>query len=227
MSTLSLDDYLQQCHSPDPNTRRNAAWNLGRFRDPRIAPLLIAMLRDPDGDVRLRAVESLGSTREVEASAALIPVLHSDPNPTIRERAAASLGSIGHKQALPVLLETLHAESATLRLIVVEALRRLPDAQSITPLTQMMLTDHDADLRYQASRAIADISAFIGPQTAVTELSQRVVDGVTNANHRFLIAEVLGMIGHKSAADALKALAQDPDEGVAETARWGLKRVDH
>lgn len=73
-------------------------------------PALVQALRNPDLQVRHKAIEVLGRMGDEAAAAVpdLIPLLD-DPDPQIRKSAARTLGQIGPsaKDAVPALMRTL------------------------------------------------------------------------------------------------------------------------
>ncbi len=70
-------------------------------------PQLIAALKDPDPNTRMRAAQALGWQRAAEASNALLAATF-DPDAHVQEEATVALGEIGDLQALP-RLEQLEA----------------------------------------------------------------------------------------------------------------------
>src|SRR5215218_8730662 len=96
MPELTLEDYLAQIRThPDADVRRNAARVLGRQRDPRILPALMAAVTDSDSSVRLRVTEALGAWRDDSVTAALQTLLQDDDS-DVRAQAATSLGQGEH-----------------------------------------------------------------------------------------------------------------------------------
>jgi HEAT repeat protein len=96
---------------PDPALREAAAYGLWRFRDDRAHPFLLAALRDPAEDPRVRgqAAETLGyltcdarTRRYKETARALVDAL-GDPSPDVRFWAAFALGGMGALAAVPAL----------------------------------------------------------------------------------------------------------------------------
>ena len=96
---------------PDPALREAAAYAFWQFRDDRAYPWLLAALRDPAEDPRVRAqaAETLGyTTRDArtrsykEAARVLVDAL-SDGSPSVRFWAAFALGSMRARAAVPAL----------------------------------------------------------------------------------------------------------------------------
>lgn len=101
-----------------PLARLHGVWGLGQllhqFRGQvadfksRTAPLdtLLALLADPDADVRAQAARMLGDARAEESLPGLIK-LANDPDPKVRFQAVMGLGKLNHLSALPAILTML------------------------------------------------------------------------------------------------------------------------
>jgi HEAT repeats len=84
-------------------------------------PELIEALQDPDPQVRLSAVQTLGWRRAAEATDAVLQATY-DPDVHVREEAATALGNLGQFQTLPRLLTLQVAEpNANVQLAAFEA----------------------------------------------------------------------------------------------------------
>ena len=112
----------------DPiNALRDPINALGRIRAAIVAAL-IASFRNPDSEVRLRAIEALARIGP-EAVPALIDTLR-NPDSNVRLRAIEALARIGPeaRAAVPALIATLRNPDSEVRLKAAEALRKIdPD----------------------------------------------------------------------------------------------------
>src|SRR5260221_2456819 len=88
---------------------RNAAMEIYVRLGPAGAPPLLALLHDPDEEVRQFSAVMLGSLKDLAAVVALIGALK-DPDLNVRHAAAQSLGQIGSPEAGPPLVEALRGE---------------------------------------------------------------------------------------------------------------------
>jgi HEAT repeat protein len=100
-----IDNLIRDLESKEPEVRMNAAIDLGKFKDPRVVPPLIAVLKDKDQHVPLRAEESL---------VALGPVAVDVLAGALRNREEASrlavariLGKIMDVRGIDPLVETM------------------------------------------------------------------------------------------------------------------------
>lgn len=91
---------LKMADSPDHAQKIWALWALGLIGNQgvetgRVTQVLIAHLKDPDGDSRRWAVEGLALIATDEALEPLLKTMHDDPSPSVRERAACTLAQSG------------------------------------------------------------------------------------------------------------------------------------
>jgi HEAT repeat protein len=219
MTELTIYDYLNHLQDDNPDVRRNAAWNLGRFRDFTVIEPLIAAVNDEDASVRVRVVEALGNLRDERTLQPLIETLN-DSDAEVRARAAASLGYQGDIQAVDALLDQITDEDTHVRMAIVEALRLLPDSRAVSALVSVMMNDSDADNRFSASRSLMQIGGAAVVDTLLEKLS-----GEISASGKLYAAEILGQLFDHRAIEPLRALLNDEDEAVQETARWALKQL--
>lgn len=221
MTLLGVDDYLIALKSPNAHERRNAAWNLGRFRDLPIADALITALTDADASVRVRAAESLGAFGLPHVVDALTACALEDADHGVRAQALMSLGRINQPTpaVINVLLASLHSEISEIRAAAAEIAGDLSTPESVAPLVAIFLHDADEIARYGAGRSLARIGS-----DAVIEALRAGLDGAPPED-RVRIADVLGLIKNPRVIPILTLLAQDDDPSTAEVAQWALKAI--
>ncbi|MBN2156079.1 MAG: HEAT repeat domain-containing protein [Candidatus Lokiarchaeota archaeon] len=107
--------------------------------DPQIAQW-ICDLKNPNEDIRKKAVFSLGEKREKAASAVseLIHMLPSEPNNVIRNNIARTLGKIGDPQAVNALSEALFEDDYYVKLNAAWALGKIKDSRAVQPLLRLI-----------------------------------------------------------------------------------------
>ena len=99
---------------PRPCLRCNAAIVLGRIKDARsVDPLVSALTKDTDYEVRMWSAEALGKLSEkwsVDALGGAVPALIEalkDKDPNVRQKAAYALGTMKAAKAIPALIGAL------------------------------------------------------------------------------------------------------------------------
>ena len=232
------DRLIGDLSAKEAEVRLSAAIDLGKSKDSRVAPPLIAALRDKDKYVPLRAEESLvtlgpaavehllaalgnreepnrpviarilGAIRDVRSIAPLEQAL-GDPDPALANQARDAL--------LKVLTAALKDSRTEVRLNAVRRLQQLPDPTAIEPLIGA-LKDPDGNVRQRAGSALGKI----GPP-AVGSLVGLLAD--PDPELRRTAAEQLGQIGHPAGVNPLLAALRDPDDDVRWWSAWALGRM--
>ena len=141
--------------------RSRAAEVLGDLGNRGAVELLIALLKDPDGSVRMHAANALGKLGDRRAVDSLIGALEWDRNLDSSDRgrvciaAAQALGKLGDHRAVEPLITVLNnygyvADSAA------EALGELGDRRAVEPLMLAFLNT-EGSIREKAANALARI----------------------------------------------------------------------
>ncbi len=121
-----------------PLARIHGVWGLWQLalRDVEQAEPLVALLDDPDPEMRAQAAKVLGDVRYAAAGDALVPLL-SDESDRVRFFAAEALGRMAHRPALDgliTLLEEASGQDVYLRHAGSLALARIGDAEALADL---------------------------------------------------------------------------------------------
>ena len=232
------DRMIRDLEANEAEIRMNAAIDLGMMKDPRVAPPLIAALRDKDKYVPLRAAESLvtlgpiavehllaalrnkeephrpvivrilGDIRDVRSIDAIEQAL-ADPDPALVGQAREAL--------LKVLTTALKDSRPAVRLQAAKRLQALPHPAAVEPLLGA-LRDPDGNVRQRAAIAIGNIG-----QPAVGSLVGLLKD--PDPEIRRMAAEELGKIGAPEAVEPLLATLRDADQDVSWWSAWALGRM--
>ncbi len=197
---------IELAESPERLIRQQVMLAIGRFTDPRVPGVLMTALDDPEVDVQVNAVDSLGYQRHrpalkklVELSEhpaarvcssvvrtlgrlheadAILPLLK-DREPSVRAEAASALGILRHEAAVLTLITAMKDTSPLVRQKAASALGRIAHTVAIGPLVES-LEDVDEGVVREAAAALA----LIGDRTAIRPLVQ--------AAHRTADAEKTG-----------------------------------
>ena len=137
------------------------------------AMFAIAMHADPSADsaldrfsaadqpqnIRVRAVNWLGSARGRHGFEMLKKFIASDPDERVRERAVHSLASSKEPEALDLLIFTARSDKDThLRAQAAGALGRTPPALVLATLTSIVASDPDQEVQRHAVSALRELS---------------------------------------------------------------------
>lgn len=204
--------------STDAQARGLAIRTLG-FAQPRSLPYLVVAAGDPDPDLRMRALQAIGTPMTIDPGA--VPTLIAkldDPVPAVRSLAVllvaragpAARGAVGRLGALT------RDDDPYFRLEAARALRRVAPAAEATYRTVFLarLTDPDPARDPDRTTFAAEL-AEIGPEAraeAIAALRAMLADSARRETRRQAI-QCLGRIGPpaRAAAPALAAALGDDD----------------
>lgn len=220
MFDASIAEFIRLLQVGNPDQRRNAAWMLGRQRDPMCIPPLINALTDPDPDVRLRVAESLGNLRDESTVLPLINALVDESSPPVRAQIIQSLGRQRDIRAIHLIIPYLKDDDAQLRVAAAQALSFIPDIRSISALLNSCLNDPDDLVRYSARHALTQIGGESVADHLITAL-----DGDYPPHIITEVLEMLVTLGYKRATDVIQRFVNYDDAGVSETAKWAMSRL--
>ncbi|HKX31170.1 MAG TPA: HEAT repeat domain-containing protein [Blastocatellia bacterium] len=184
---------------PDDWVRYFAVRSIGRRDLKAAADYLAEMARtDAAPQVRIAAIEAIGSLSAPESTAILAPLAEAEDLDLARA-AISALGEIEHPQALGALLIARESSDAPRRLAAVEALAGQSGAEAVEALR----------------RSAADADELVA-QAAIEGLAQSVAAGAVEA-----LISVASATPRRE--DCIDALAQAGQERIDELAR-GLNR---
>jgi HEAT repeat protein len=220
MPEPTLEDYLAQLRThPAADVRRNAAWVLGRQRDPRILPALLAAVKDTDEAVRLRVAEALGAWRDDSVVPALQTLIQ-DSDADVRTMAAQSIGQGAHLSGLDALLTAANDPESDVRVAALEALGKLADPQAADVLSAA-LVDEDSLIRFQAQQSFLAIPAEAAQSALLSLLPTLDADSPQLAS----LIETLGRIGDFSALPVLTQFATHQYDDIQDAAAWAIDQI--
>jgi HEAT repeat protein/beta-lactamase regulating signal transducer with metallopeptidase domain len=123
----TLDALLAALRDANAEVRSQAADAIHNIPDlEKVPPQLIALLTDPDADVRHNVAHALGSFEDEAAVPALKRAL-SDTNADVRRAVAEALSEIGGAEAITALMGLLKDQDPEIRRIAAEALGKRRD----------------------------------------------------------------------------------------------------
>lgn len=206
---------------------------LGRFRDPRGIPTLIAALDDKSPNVAARAALGLAQLRTVEALPRLLHYAR-DPSEVTRQYVLGALGPCHSYDVEPVLSDSAHrvvlsalrSPKVKWRIAALQSLREFgyrDGAEEIIRMTR----DPSPEVRHVAVQALGQIGSqkHVGDETVdpIAPVDGRVFDNVLEALLALLDAgelqsirtkavRALGDIGASHTVAALEKLERDGSE---------------
>jgi hypothetical protein len=139
--------------------RREAVLELGNRKGDRAAAALYDLLADAIPDLRLAAVQALGSQGSPEGVGRLAGLLTRDPSMAVRRAALQAIGRIGSPEAVGTLLASLESRDAPaspfLRGATLQALGGIAEPASLAALRDALGRASEPDLRRALLSSIA------------------------------------------------------------------------
>ncbi len=194
MAEQSIQDFINQLKSPDPEERRIAAENLAHLTpQPEIISALALCLHDENKGVRDAVAFSLAMYKSPETAKAIVLAI-TDSNVAVRNLAGELLVQFG-ENALGAVYPYLKVEDVDARKFAVDVLGLIENPLSVEPLIEL-LQDTNDNVRYAAVEALGNIR----DERAVAHLIS-----LFNRDEllRAPIAESLGKIGGEIAGGFL------------------------
>jgi arylsulfatase A-like enzyme len=171
------------------------ALNLGRMRDPRAVPELLAVAVNtgaPTAD-RVEALDLLGAIRDYDRTAEIIRLLD-DTDEAVSTAAALALGELGNPQGQDLLRDALYDDDPSIRDRAARALGELGDRAAVPVLIEALGRD-DLKVREHAIRLLGRL----GDPRATEALIEILAEDRT----RYLAVLALGKIGDRRAYEPL------------------------
>ncbi len=204
------------------NVQRAAAEALGKLKDNRAIPYLIAKLDSSYPLVRHYAVSALKNFNDALVIQKLLAILaDSEETIDIRHQAALSLGEIGNKIAIPDLLKIYQSPDQPVesKLLAVITLGMLSNPIGFDFAMEFTHSDQP----YLIGLALTALG-HIKNSKALPTLIDYLKYG--NKAQRAIAAEALGNLGDAQAIPPLKQVTSDPIQSVADAARKALNKLE-
>jgi len=181
-------------------------------------------LRDPDKDIRKRAVEVLGLAADpkspnLDKTINTLVSATKDSDPTVRAAAIDALGATKNPQVLQPVLGNLKDSDWNVRFEVVDALSQIHDERVISPLLDAA-GDSDKSVRGSAHDNLEGIASAEKPFAKADDFAARLND--PNPDIEMTAAECLGLMRDSRAVPVLMKLIASQDPEVKLNAVKGL-----
>lgn len=210
----------------------NALLDIG-YTDDDFIHSIINYLHQPDVNLRLMAVDGLGSLGPAAAKAVpdLMNLLaqEKDQNIQMRSRTLNALLNIGYtgKDLILILTDYLHSPDSKVRILSVETLGKLGSAASLTVPALSKLVDEDPDIEVRMH--IVDALANIGPaaRPSVPVLLQALSS--TNANLQIKVLDALSFIADdtETVTSSIQPFLQSENPNLRKHAMFALQNMQH
>ena len=176
---------------------------------------LINQLRDPDTEMCVEAVRTLGQLRAIESKDALL-ALFKDKRSVVRTAAVLSLGLLGDPDCIEPIKTMAGDPETSVRINVVNALSYFDDERSFAAL-QGLLADADASVRGEAARALTSYGDIRANEAIVPLLHDE------SWMVRVMALQYLHTCGLSEQQEELIAMTRDSSANIRELALSLLK----
>jgi HEAT repeat protein len=157
-ATEPLEASILKATSADSREERwTAVGELANSRERSARDALLAAMRDPEPDVRERAIDALGEFKDEAAIGPLSHALAQDEDEDVRESAADALGEIPSAESVAALKRSLEDESPDVRASAVDGLARIGGPEMI-PTLREALSDENQDVRDVAAESLRKLA---------------------------------------------------------------------
>ena len=153
IGTIHHDEYFRSQH---PAGYHRPVVESPRKKSEKVAPKLVAMLKDNDPKSRAAAISQLHEFYWFDYTDEIIPALK-DPNPSVRQQAAVYLGEHPSKKVVEPLIEALNDPDPTVRHWVAQSVGLTRNTRGLEPLKKL-LSDPDERVRDRAQNGILMIN---------------------------------------------------------------------
>lgn len=212
----SLEHLLEMLDIPSTKKRKLVVKSLGDIGDPFAAKALYELIKnDPDSDVQVEAILSMGKLGEPRISRLIQPLLL-DPNPKIRESAAWTLGNIGNPDATLSLMDSLRDVNPIVVEAAGNALHQLGSLAAVKIINTLSLSSNLNEQMEQLAMALG----YTGSRDAIPSLRTLLLNN--NPEIRLLAAKSFGLIKDAKADDIEIVIRQsDPHKKAAAALALG------
>jgi HEAT repeat protein len=178
MDRVGTATVIEALRRLDLGAREEAASSLGYTENPAAAPLLLALLGDPEDYVRETAAGAIGMVGDPGVAPRLVPLLVSD-NRNLRKAAAFSLGELGVQEAMEGLLGLTRDPVPVVRATAARALGKIGATVDVGPLIGL-LEDSYPEASQMAAWALGEIGdpAAIEPLEEAKRSSDRTLSRI-------------------------------------------------
>lgn len=195
---LSSDDLLKGLRDKSPTVRKAVTRCIKPGCEDMVNNSFLYLLKDPDMDVRLSAVESLGRIGAGSCTEHLIDAF-ADSDKHLRLAIVRALGNITGKRSAQFLVDVLKETDSDLKRTALISLAQIKDKRSVPNLI-VALDDSDWSVRSAAIRALSGI----GDRRCSVHLMDKLEDQEDIIKKEAILA--LGRLGSRGAVNFILPL---------------------
>jgi twitching motility protein PilT len=207
----AVEPLVEAAYGTDASLRRAAMDAIGALAEERkvdFAPVLLALLRNPDAEARRTAAQLAARMPSAGAIAPQLLQLLRDEDWYVRERVLEALVEMKTPDLAVSVVQLLDDASPVVRRYAIYALLRFRDPETLGAMLATAVRDEDWWVREQAVLAIGSL----GDARAIPYLRALLAE---REDMRVVALEALGALeAHEVILDAAEILLGDPDPSV-------------
>jgi HEAT repeat protein len=209
---------LAAAEDPSPSVRRAAAAALKSGTGARAVEALLRLLRDPDRETRIAAIDALGAAKQPAAVAPLTARLATETDEQVLEKAVDVLGVIGAPDAVEGLLGLLdRTPRDAIRWSCINSLGKIGDPRAADRLRPYVEAAYPPDVRQVAVEALGKLK----DAAALPRLAE-ILRNDPNEKLRQAAAAALGLMAPVETIESilLPAYLRAEETEVVRRALW-------
>lgn len=192
------------------SVRADATDALADLKTKEIGELLLKTLKsDSSPIVRARIARRLQAYSGDQVTQTLINTAKLDQVPDVREAAIISLSKRGSKDAVPALIALFPNSDDHFKLIILDALQALPDANALPSLINFFNSSKDVRVKAATLDAISVIPTLDAPRFCI-----RVLDGKESIPVKMAAVHAVGVSGFSEFFPKLTEYISHPCSGT-------------
>jgi HEAT repeat protein len=226
---LEIQRQQERLGAADDEDRRDALMRLGSMHTSEASRVALKGLSDESPKVRAVAAKAVLGLSAAESAEAIKPLLN-DQDEFVRREAVYALGLTRSRNATAAVIERLlNDKEDGVRAAAAVALGQIGDETSVVPLSTVLTGQAKRKGKQERNEFVLRASATslgrIRSSAGVPALIAALTNEKFSSDIRREAAAALGLIGDRSAIDALTQAVNSPDPYLSRTAYESLKRL--
>ena len=248
----AIDPLIAALRSKDDSLLYEAVTAIEKIRDPKPAPSLVILFRDPKEHIQLAALEAAGLLQNRTVVPDLERTLTFSLSPKARRAALGALGKLSTESSRPLFDRSLEDKDDGVRAAAAEGIARLNHPADLNRMETLFKDERKMEPRLAQAFAMVSLGKlemedFSALKYLTDSLNSKAWGGVAEAylieaarkpailqsihavatqapkDEKIRIARVLAASGDKSSIAVVEGLSKDADTAVAEESLRALR----
>jgi HEAT repeat protein len=250
----ALPDLITAIRTKNSDVIYQSLIALQKLRDISAGPQILFLLRDLEERIQVKAIETVGLLRTMEAAPELRAILNKTDDKDVRRAALSSLAMLPDPQNRPIFWQYMRDGDSKLRAAAAEGLGRIGNSEDVNLVNQQFSSEGKREVRLAQAFALVMLgnhsySEFSPLKYLVDSLNNGAWKGVADgylvelarkqavrevlyqalpqgtSDEKIMLAHVLARSGDKDTVPVLEKLARDPNIEVANEGAQALRNL--